>query len=102
MTADRKARLVKRGSQTRAITRVSLLSTLLLFGATAHVAGAQASATFTVKPSKTQVAPGETFSVDIVQNASVPSLGAEGTFFFNPGFLQITSVDVGPDYADAQ
>jgi hypothetical protein len=93
----------KRRHVTRAASlMLAALVSLVLLGAISGAASAQTSATITVKPSKTQLAPGETFTVNIVQNVSVPTLGAQGNLYFNPSVVNVVSVEVGADYADSQ
>jgi predicted RNA-binding protein with TRAM domain len=84
------------------VSLLAILAAILLSGVGSQGVYAQTSATITVQPSKAQVAPGETFTVTISQDADVPTLGATGTFYFNPAVVQIVSIEAGPDYADAQ
>ena len=64
--------------------------------------GASASgATLRVQVPTSSVAPGATFDVRIVQNAPVPTSGAQISLIFDPAVLQIASVTRAAPYAGA-
>ena len=83
-----------------------LMAVLIVLTATLLADGsdvvAQSGGTLRVQPSKTQVAPGETFTVEIIQSTDVPTLAAQTNVFFNAGVLQIVSAEPGDPYIDAQ
>src|SRR5262245_45255083 len=63
-------------------------------------AGVAADAgTLRVDTSATEVDGGETFTVTIVQDASVPTTGAQVNLVFDPGLLEVVDFQVGDAYA---
>jgi hypothetical protein len=96
------------GLQLRATVVVALLGALALIGIV-NVSGAPrvstpalaAGATLRIDPPAQTVAGGQKFTVNIIQNADVPSLGAQTNFVFDPKLLRIVGVDIGPPYRGA-
>lgn len=80
---------------------LALLAIVSFSGAGTRVAHAQ-TATIAVRPSKTQLAPAETFNVSVVQNVDEPTIAAQGNLYFDASLLKVVSIEPGPDYADAQ
>ena len=59
---------------------------------------AQSGGTMYIEPGDQAVPPGSEFTVRIMQNAGVPSSGAQATLGFDPGFMQIVDVQPGEPY----
>ncbi len=77
---------------------------LVASGAASLASGNVASAdgaTLRVDPPTSTVAVGSTFTVNIVQNASVPTSGAGADVVFAPAAIHLDSVQAGPPYASA-
>jgi hypothetical protein len=82
---------------------IMLMAAFVMFGALGGAVSASAAVpTLTVQPSKAQVNVGEEFDVAVYQDTDFPTLGAQGTLYFDAGLLQIVSVTPGDAYADAQ
>ena len=78
------------------------ISTLLAISALFVPAPTSAAGdTLRIEPASAAVAKDATFPVRVVQNAEVPTSGAQATITFDPALLQITSVSRGTPYADA-
>lgn len=90
-----------RATAWRLAAALSVMMALFWLGNAAQTASAQDGGTLSVRPSKTQVAAGESFNVDIYQDSPIATLGAQTSVFFDPNVLQIVSLSPGPDYEAA-
>jgi phosphate transport system permease protein len=75
---------------------VALASAMLL--GKGGVAAAASGATIRAEPSASSVAGGTNFTVAVVENAGVGTIGAQGTLTFDPTLVQVTDLKAGPDY----
>ena len=86
------------------MSRLTLAGVLLLVAAgllRAVAPAGAASATLSVSPATQTVNPGASFSIAVVQNADVVTIGAQTNLTFDPSLLQVVSVDKGAAYAGA-
>jgi phosphate transport system permease protein len=79
-----------------AIVLAVYATTMALPGQVALAAG---TATLSVNPAAISAGGGDTFTFDIVQNATVPTSGAQMDLAFDPAKLQVMGVKPGPAYA---
>src|SRR5262245_8442769 len=76
-----------------------VVSSALSFGLKA--AESADSGTLRIDPPASTVAVGSTVSVNVVQNASVATGGAQADVVFPPASLHLQSVSAGPSYSGA-
>lgn len=74
---------------------MALLALVATFGMSVGAVTAAPAATMKVTPSASSVAGGTTFTVDIVQSASVGTLGSQGTLTFDPTLVQVKDLKSG-------
>jgi len=74
-----------------------LLAFVMLLG-NGGTAVAASGATLRAEPSASSVAGGTNFTVAIVENAGIGTIGAQGTMTFDPTLLQVTDLKAGPGY----
>lgn len=78
-----------------------LVAVALLATASPRPAAAATSGTLRIDPPSQTVPAGSPFTVNIVQTVDGESLGAQATLSYDPGAVQIVSVETGPMYAGA-
>ena len=75
-----------------------VLSVAALLGSPGGAA-ADSGATLRIDPPSVKVDGGETFTLNIVQSAPVPTTGAQTNVVFNPVFVHVVDVKPGPAYS---
>jgi hypothetical protein len=88
----------KRRSKAPSIVAFAVATLALLAGGGGAAAGGD---TMRIEPPSQTVVEGSTFTVRVVQNASVATAGAQATVTFDPAEAQIVSVDRGTPHAGA-
>jgi phosphate transport system permease protein len=63
-----------------------------------HDAAAADVATFRLDPATQNVSGGQTFNVDVLQNAGVETTGAQFNLLFNPALVKVTGMQLGEAY----
>ncbi len=89
-------RRIRLASAARGLLAVAFAVTTLL--GVNGTASAASGATMKVSPSVSSIAGGTTFTVDIVESASVGTIGANATLTFDPTLVQVTGMKAGPAY----
>lgn len=100
MAADPPPTFIRRASSLALVLGL-LAMVLAVAGPDSLRTAAAASGSLRINPASQSVPPNSTFSVDLVQTADVATIGAETSIAFDANALQITGVQLGPNYAAA-